>query len=424
MKTVKTTAAQFVRLLPALQHLALFPKADHVKICQARACPIEEVHAVMRDLAHDVRRWDEDALNLAARRFRTPLPTFKPLPKAAPPAAVTRATPPHSPQPAREAVPAKLRATAPAVIPAPVPVKLTATTSPGAWLEAQGLRSVEPIVSYIVSVTPAIAASWLKFNVGNRTPARTKVRRFIATMQAGKWTLNGETVKFSVTGRLLDGQSRLMAIVESRVTVALEIRFGLPDLAQESMDCGELRKGWHTLEMQGEGYPGILAAALKLAYFHECGWLAGVPFGASRVLENSALKNLLARHTGLRASVGWMVGPGHKSRTLMPASEATFLHYLCGLADPKLRDTFFEALVDGVGLTKASPVYHLRERLLEHRHSRAMAQSDRLGLVFKAWNLARAGTPCTHLVYRATGPSAEKFPTLAGLPASHGKAAA
>src|SRR6185369_5866959 len=116
---------------------------------------------------------------------------------------------------------------------------------------------------------------------------------------------NGETIKFSISGRLIDGQSRLMACIEAGATVPMEVRGGLPDVAQESMDCGELRKNNHTLEMMGERNAGILAPALKLVWLWETDRLSGNKFGVSNVLENSAVKPLLQKHTGLKSSVGW-----------------------------------------------------------------------------------------------------------------------
>lgn len=235
-------------------------------------------------------------------------------------------------------------------------------------------------------------------------------------MKTHKWCLNGETVKFSVSGRLIDGQSRLMAIVEAGVAITLEVRAGLPDVAQESMDCGELRKGSHTLEMMGENNPGILAPALRIIWMFEKGLIPHAPRDVGRVMENSEIKPALERHAGLKESVGWVVGPGHKIKNFMAYSTAAAFHYLCGREGRDIRDHFFEALSDGIGLTKTAPVYHLREKLLARRQQSAGAgrNIEIYALIIKAWNATVAGEKASDLRFVSTGPTAEKFPILAG----------
>ena len=50
-------------------------------------------------------------------------------------------------------------------------------------------------------------------------------------MQDGKWRLNGKTICFDSTGRLLNGQHRLSAVVRSGVTLTTVVVRGLdPDL--------------------------------------------------------------------------------------------------------------------------------------------------------------------------------------------------
>lgn len=293
-------------------------------------------------------------------------------------------------------------------------------TKPGAnlepWLAAQGLKLRDEVQSYQVEVTPATAAAWLTLNQGNRNPSKAKIRRFAAAIKAGKWVLNGETVKFSDTGRLLDGQSRLRAIIEAGAPAVLEIRGGLADAAQQAMDIGEMRKGTHMLEMMGEKYPGILSPALRWIQRWSDGTLSGNKFGTSSVLENMEIAPMLKLHNGLRASVGWCVSAGYKVSALMPPSEAAFFHYLLGLASTSKRDSFFNALATGLGLTATHPAYLLRERLTADRASSArMAARERMALQIKAWNAHFAGEKMGQLGFRATGDNREAFPVIAGV---------
>lgn len=201
----------------------------------------------------------------------------------------------------------------------------------------------------------------------------------------------------------------------ARVPAVLELRAGLPDVAQDSMDTGEVRKGTHTLEMLGENYPNILSPALKLVSLQEQGFLGTKPFGRSVILENCDLKPLLERHSAIRKSVGWVVSTGNKAQRLMPLSEAAFFHYIFSTIDAELCEHFMEALIDGLNLTKQSPVYHLRERLQADKVSQAkMTRKERLGLIIKAWNATKAGEKLSRLVFNMTGERAEAFPSVQG----------
>ena len=321
---------------------------------------------------------------------------------------VTRvATPPAAGNSARNSVLEK---------PAPPPStgKLFPPSSDiGHWLQQQRVKIMGRVSGFLVEVTPALATQWLTLNTGNRNPSKSKIRRFAAAMAAGAWSVNGETVKFSISGRLIDGQSRLLAIEQAGVPIVLEVRAGLPDVAQQSMDSGELRKGAHMLEMLGEANAVTLAAALKIVWIWSKGWLGGYAFGVSRVMENAEVAPMLAEHAKLKASTGWAVSTGAKIARLMPRSEGVFFHYLFGRSHVETRDAFFDALCEGVGLTKLSPVYHLRERLLADRGGVDTEPRKvlRRALVIKAWNAAVAGEKVSRLAWTDD----EGFPDVEGV---------
>lgn len=284
----------------------------------------------------------------------------------------------------------------------------------GKWMEAEKGKIVGRCTTLLVDVTPALAARWLELNKANRIPSKAKIRRFAAAMKGKRWTVTGETIKFSSGGRLLDGQSRLMALVQAGVNAVLEIRSGLPEEAQKSMDIGELRKGTHTLEMMGEKYPTVLAPALKLIWLLEGGNLGGSKVGRDGILENFQLPEINAKHRDLQISVGWTMTTGSGMVRMLPPGLTAFFHYIFGRVDAELRDTFFEALHEGIGLTKLSPIYHLRERLLSDRHDgTARLNKNRLHrvLMIKAWNASRKSAKVSGLTWL----DGEAFPEIDGL---------
>ena len=308
----------------------------------------------------------------------------------------------------------KLTPVQPARVAVPVAVKLSATSDMAAWLAAQRARVVGEKTVYQVEVTPGIAETWLRFNQGNRKPSMAKIKRFAAIMKAGNWRLNGEGLKFSVSGRLLDGQSRLLACIEAGGTVGMEVRGGIPDELQTTMDAGEGRKAGHTLEMLGEASPAVLAPALRFLHKFSRGTTIGD--GGGVILENQEVGALLKKHPGLKTSVGWVVGEGGKLKGLMPLGEAAFLHYLFAQSDAVKCTAFFTALATDLGLTREAPVYNLRERLLLERTATAkISRKHRFALCIKAWNAHFAGEKMSRLRFSEGGEMEEAFPEIAGM---------
>lgn len=83
--------------------------------------------------------------------------------------------------------------------------------------------------SWQISLTPAFAAWLLENNDGNRRLSQRSVDRIVADLKAGRWHSNGDTIKVSESGRLVDGQHRCMAIIEADIAAPTLIVFGVAD---------------------------------------------------------------------------------------------------------------------------------------------------------------------------------------------------
>lgn len=87
-------------------------------------------------------------------------------------------------------------------------------------------------------VTPEMAAEWMKANRMNRAvrdTAKDKVKRALVS---GRWKFNGQTVTFSKTWRLMDGQHRLLAIIETGIAAEILVWTGIDDDAMDTIDTG------------------------------------------------------------------------------------------------------------------------------------------------------------------------------------------
>jgi hypothetical protein len=289
----------------------------------------------------------------------------------------------------------RVRAAASKLAPAALPPKAAAgpvgTEDFLHWLNNQGiLGEAKAVTSYLVRISPATASSWLKLNKGNRVPSNAKIRRFAAQMRDRLWKENGETIKFSKTGRLIDGQSRLMAIVSSGRDIVLEVRGGLEDDVQATMDVGQQRSNRHTMEMKGERYPALLAPALKMCRLLERGTL-GSHSKSDTIVENYELGPTLERHPKIRDSVSKCSSGYRGIDQVMPISRATFFHYTFGQLDAKLRDAFFDNLVL---IRKDKPtVIELRRRLVADKKEGLSKNraNDHFRRTIMTWNNLRGG---------------------------------
>lgn len=130
--------------------------------------------------------------------------------------------------------------------------------------------AARPITS-VVKVDPALAAEWLTHNTNNRPIRPAVLASYVRDMQAGRWQLTGEAIKFATDGTLLDGQHRLEAVVRSGATVQMFVISGLSPHTREVMDTGSKRTTADALKMNGENNSVALAAGARLAVRFEQG---------------------------------------------------------------------------------------------------------------------------------------------------------
>ena len=85
----------------------------------------------------------------------------------------------------------------------------------------------------VESITPEMAAEYLKHNAHHRKVKQKKIDEFANTLKSGTWQLNGKTVVFDSNGRLMGGQHRLNAVVQSGIPLlTLVVRGVAPELLE------------------------------------------------------------------------------------------------------------------------------------------------------------------------------------------------
>lgn len=259
-----------------------------------------------------------------------------------------------------------------------------------------------------VEVTPEIAARWLLDNTHNRNLRRAVILAYAADMAAGDWRWNGESIKFTADGTLLDGQHRLAAIVEANATLPMLVVRGLPAQTQETLDGGAKRKFYDVLRLRDERCPEILAAVTRRVTVWE-GGARRVGSKTKYAPTTSQLLVTLEKYPHLREIA--LEAKTLATKCGMPGSILGVGIWLFGQLSADDASFFFSRLADFQGLIKGDPIYELR-RALEHSRSNQHERSETylMAIMIKAWNAYRDGAQVGFLTYRPGGARPERFP--------------
>lgn len=91
-------------------------------------------------------------------------------------------------------------------------------------------------------ITPDIASFLLSKNVEyNRAKVPSKVKEWSEKMRRGAWAVTGSSIDFDVNGRMINGQHRLQAVIDSGTTQQFLVVPNLPTEAFDHTDIGATR---------------------------------------------------------------------------------------------------------------------------------------------------------------------------------------
>ncbi|MFI6510063.1 hypothetical protein ACIBCT_20860 [Streptosporangium sp. NPDC050855] len=271
----------------------------------------------------------------------------------------------------------------------------------------RSFTSPDGVMYELVWVTPAIAERWLYRNNNNR-PMRLDARDKIARdMAAGRFSENGDAIRVSASGDLMDGQHRLEARVASGTSGWMLVVSNLPDTARDTVDDGAKRTMRDRFGFRGESDPGTLAAVVRRALL----WERGLRSGTARY-QPSALESLefLDQHPELREAS--QAASHHRRAKLLAPSTIGLCWWLFSRLDEGQCEAqcaeFFDRLSDGAMLAKGNPILTLRNRLVDlNSQPGRVPEIHPTALTIKSWNAYREGREITLLKFAEN----EKFPT-------------
>ena len=269
-----------------------------------------------------------------------------------------------------------------------------------------------------IDVTPKQAEQWLSQMGKNRTLNKRHVKKLAMEMQAGKWVLTGDTVKLTSDGRLIDGQHRLNALLESGLTsIPMAICFGV-DHAQafEAIDVNVLKRGADQIAQM----EGIDNASLKVAVARRLLiWdaienkqeftLSTNQFSTTPTFEvNEYLRN----HNGEITEVFSQIKGAIVFKSCRAPSALVAALVICHVIDEVATMVFIDSLRTGAHLTATSPIMQLRDKLSfqSKKIGGVMWETEVMAMTIKAWNYFVREKSIKELRWRHVGDVPEKFP--------------
>jgi hypothetical protein len=258
----------------------------------------------------------------------------------------------------------------------------------------------------VMTITPELAREWLALNVLNRPVRNKHVSQLARDMKAGRWDLNGETIKRAVDGGVLDGQHRLRACVASQSSFRAFVISGLPPEAQQTIDIGAARRMSDHLSLDGEKNASVLASVARLGLI----WLRGGRGRMSFEMDPTHAEMLafVEAEPRLRDATDFAARVRKDLRPFRPAVWGVSWLLFTGVNDVAAQ-VFLERVRDGADIGIGHPAHTLRARIFRSKDER-LTEWEQLALIITAWNHFRDETPITKLLFPKGGLTPKNFP--------------
>jgi len=239
-------------------------------------------------------------------------------------------------------------------------------------------------------ITPQMAKDFLKLNGINRPIQPNVVNNYVSQMKRGQWQEDtGEMIKFSPSGRLLDGQHRLTALVNYDKGLFFHIIRNVHEATFSVLDTGRRRNSSDVLSISG--VPNATATAGGITSF--------IVLRQGKVNQNKKStmgitnEDIINEYNSRPEFWNYIVTKSHLlyksfNRTLSPSTVIGWYAILSDI-DTEKADIFMEKLCTGIGfLTNTDPIAQLRAILAKSKNTfhHKLTLAYKTAIIIKAWN--------------------------------------
>jgi hypothetical protein len=226
----------------------------------------------------------------------------------------------------------------------------------------------EEISVSVETITPSIAKKMLEGNVDNRKLRKFRVEQYADAIRRGMWDIQNDAITISKTGRLLNGQHRLSAIVEANTAVQCLVLRGVDDSTFATIDSGLARTA-------NDALFGVLGAGINVSHISpiakmliafDCG-LNIFDTNAMSLVQRQDIVDYVGKNTEL---LEWAKNIGAKADKFVGGIRTAWgvFAVLCAAKHGKEKtEEFINLVLDGVGLKPGDAPLALRNWLSRQR---------------------------------------------------------
>lgn len=252
-------------------------------------------------------------------------------------------------------------------------------------------------------VTPNRAEEWLGKNHANRNRRGLHVNRITRDMRDGNFLITGDSIKFDWGGRLIDGQHRLAAIIESGASTWVLVVRDLDPKVQSVLDANAKRTAADALGFNGLAEARIVIAAMaQIALTRDAGKMHTALDTNKYAATNSEIVDWFTANPDAE----WAARLGMKVSKLIGSTPSVTAYAALVFSRISAEDCveFFESSAemrtDGTG----DPRLTLLRTLERDRRNRGRQNNaTQLSYLFRAWNAWRQGKTISKLPVEAAG---------------------
>jgi len=253
-------------------------------------------------------------------------------------------------------------------------------------------------------IDPQLATYMLENMIANRRVNKARVTAYTEDMLSGGWVNNGETIKMSPDGKLVDGQHRLYAVIASGCTIEFTVAYNVPLDMVPTIDAGRPRSINDYLTMTGGENSIAITAAVRMIVQYE-DRIAGKTARAVR----GGMTNLTVLHElEKRPDLGDYVAQAMRVGKQCQLAQSVVCAAIYLTRGSQRWMDFWSGVESGAGLSIHDPRRHVLRIGLGQNRRRSNARLHQLGLIIKAWNAYVSDREIQTLVLKES----EQFPRV------------
>lgn len=269
----------------------------------------------------------------------------------------------------------------------------------------------EEITVAVEVITPVIAKKMLEGNTDNRKLRKFRVEQYADAIKRGMWDIQNDAITIAKSGRLLNGQHRLTAIVEADTAVQCLVLRGVDESTYSSIDAGLSRNlNDALLQAAGQGVNvSHISPIAKMMVAFDCG-LNIYDTNAMALVQRQDVVDYYHKNNEM---LEWAKNIGSKADNAVGGIRTAWgvFAVLAASKHGKAKvEEFINLVIDGVGLKPGDSPLALRNWLSRQRaHSRSATKTNIATFIsnFNKWMVQEKIS-----VVRPYGGTWENFPEV------------